>query len=132
MLHRCGWAPLRWGRGLAAWPTSVQDPAPILVTGHQVKYLIERLYIRAGLRARVPPGALVHALRHTFAYVDDETYRRDIKGVRNLQEGRHSLAAAIFHGRKGELYQRYQRAWRTSWERSGWSSTACCCGTPST
>ncbi len=33
----------------------------------QVKYLIERLYVRAGLRARVPPGALVHALRHTFA-----------------------------------------------------------------
>jgi hypothetical protein len=30
-------------------------------------YLIERLYVRAGLRARVPPGALVHALRHTFA-----------------------------------------------------------------
>jgi hypothetical protein len=30
---------------------------------HQVKYLIERLYVRAGLRARVPAGALVHALR---------------------------------------------------------------------
>ena len=34
---------------------------------HQVKYLIERLYVRAGLRTRVPAGALVHALRHTFA-----------------------------------------------------------------
>jgi hypothetical protein len=33
----------------------------------QVKYLIERLYVRAGRRARVPAGALVHALRHTFA-----------------------------------------------------------------
>jgi hypothetical protein len=33
----------------------------------QVKYLIERLYGRAGLRARGPAGALVHALRHTFA-----------------------------------------------------------------
>ncbi len=33
----------------------------------QVKNLIERLYVRAGLRARVPAGALVHALRHTFA-----------------------------------------------------------------
>ena len=33
----------------------------------QVRYLIERLYVRAGIRARVPPGALVHALRHTFA-----------------------------------------------------------------
>ncbi len=33
----------------------------------QVKYLIEPLYVRAGLRSRVPAGALVHALRHTFA-----------------------------------------------------------------
>ncbi|MDQ3642634.1 MAG: Tn3 family transposase [Actinomycetota bacterium] len=46
---------------------------------------------------------------HLLAYVDDETYRRDIKGIRNLQEGRHSLAAAIFHGKKGELYQRYHK-----------------------
>jgi site-specific recombinase XerD len=33
----------------------------------QVRYLIERLYVRAGIRAHVPAGALVHALRHTFA-----------------------------------------------------------------
>ncbi len=46
---------------------------------------------------------------HILAYVDDESYRRDIKGMRNLQEGRHSLAAAIFHGKKGELYQRYHK-----------------------
>lgn len=37
------------------------------LSADQVKYLIERLYVRAGLRSRVPPGALVHALRHTFA-----------------------------------------------------------------
>ena len=30
---------------------------------------------------------------HILAYIDvDETYRRDIKGIRNLQEGRHALA----------------------------------------
>ncbi|MGI8493501.1 MAG: tyrosine-type recombinase/integrase [Acidimicrobiales bacterium] len=34
---------------------------------HQVRYLVERLYVRAGIRAQVPAGALVHALRHTFA-----------------------------------------------------------------
>jgi integrase/recombinase XerD len=33
----------------------------------QIYYLVERLYVRAGVRAQVPPGALVHALRHTFA-----------------------------------------------------------------
>ena len=37
------------------------------LSADQVKYLVERLYVRAGLRARVPRGALVHALRHTFA-----------------------------------------------------------------
>ncbi len=33
----------------------------------QIRYLIEKLYVRAGIRAQVPAGALVHALRHTFA-----------------------------------------------------------------
>ena len=46
---------------------------------------------------------------HILVYIDDDTYRRDIKGVRNLQEGRHSLAAAVFHGKKGELYERYHK-----------------------
>src|SRR5260370_18332062 len=39
----------------------------------------------------------------------DETYRRDIKHIRNLQEGRHALARKICHGKKGELYHRYER-----------------------
>jgi site-specific recombinase XerD len=34
---------------------------------HQIRYLVEKLYVRAGIRAQVPAGALVHALRHTFA-----------------------------------------------------------------
>jgi hypothetical protein len=47
---------------------------------------------------------------HILAYIDtDETYRRDIKGIRNLQEGRHALARKICHGKKGELYHNYQR-----------------------
>ncbi len=47
---------------------------------------------------------------HILACIDtDETYRRDIKGIRNLQEGRHALARKICHGRKGELYHRYER-----------------------
>ncbi len=32
-----------------------------------LQYLVERLYREAGIRSRVPAGALVHALRHTFA-----------------------------------------------------------------
>ncbi|MFN0027316.1 MAG: tyrosine-type recombinase/integrase [Acidimicrobiales bacterium] len=36
-------------------------------TRQQVEYLVDKLYRRAGIRARIPEGALVHALRHTFA-----------------------------------------------------------------
>ncbi len=32
-----------------------------------LQYLVDRLYREAGIRSRVPAGALVHALRHTFA-----------------------------------------------------------------
>lgn len=32
-----------------------------------LQYLIDQLYREAGIRTRVPAGALVHALRHTFA-----------------------------------------------------------------
>lgn len=47
---------------------------------------------------------------HILSYIDvDETYRRDIKAIRNLQEGRHALGRKICHGRKGELYHRYER-----------------------
>ncbi|GAA2731470.1 Tn3-like element Tn3 family transposase [Actinocorallia aurantiaca] len=47
---------------------------------------------------------------HILQFIDvDETYRRDIKGIRNLQENRHSLARKICHGKKGELYHRYER-----------------------
>ena len=44
---------------------------------------------------------------HICALATEEPYRRDIKAMRNLQEGRHALAGKIFHGKKGELYQRY-------------------------
>jgi TnpA family transposase len=47
---------------------------------------------------------------HILAFIDtDESYRRDIKHIRNLQEGRHALARKICHGKKGELYHRYER-----------------------
>ena len=44
---------------------------------------------------------------HICTLATEEPYRRDIKAMRNLQEGRHALAGKIFHGKKGELYQRY-------------------------
>lgn len=35
-------------------------------------------------------------------------YRRQIKVQANHQDGRHALARKIFHGRAGQLHQRYQ------------------------
>ena len=51
--------------------------------------MVERIYQRAGLRAAVPKGALVHALRHTFAsqaieYGTDVVELRDILGHASL------------------------------------------------
>ena len=38
---------------------------------------------------------------HILALIDDEGYRRGTHWIRNLQEGRHSLARKVFHGDKG-------------------------------
>ena len=62
------------------------------------------------------PTQLGHALAHfgrifktlhVLSYVDRESYRRAIKRMRNLQEGRHGLAKHAFHGRRGELREPY-------------------------
>ncbi|WUJ76008.1 transposase [Streptomyces sp. NBC_00377] len=45
---------------------------------------------------------------HILPLADEPGYRRQIKAQANLQEGRHALARNIFHGRSGQLYQRYQ------------------------
>lgn len=44
---------------------------------------------------------------HILRLADEPGYRRQIKVQANLQEGRHALARKIFHGRAGQLYQRY-------------------------
>jgi TnpA family transposase len=43
-----------------------------------------------------------------LTFVDDPAYRREMKAMRNLNEGRHDLARHLFHGRKGELHQAYR------------------------
>lgn len=45
---------------------------------------------------------------HTLNFIDDETRRRGTLQQLNLGEGRHSLARDVFHGKRGELYQRYR------------------------
>ncbi len=59
---------------LRRFPGRIAQTAPLFVanSGEGMKrgglqYLVEQLYREAGIRTRVPAGALVHALRHTFA-----------------------------------------------------------------
>lgn len=64
----------------------------------QLRYLIERLYVRAGLRAQVPAGALVHALRHTFATTAleagaDVVELQELLGHASLETTRRYLSA---------------------------------------
>ena len=45
---------------------------------------------------------------HTLTYIDDETKRRDTLIQLNRSDGRHSVARAVFHGKRGELRQHYR------------------------
>ncbi len=45
---------------------------------------------------------------HILRLADEPGYRRQIKVQADLQEDRHALARKIFHGRAGQLHQRYQ------------------------
>lgn len=45
---------------------------------------------------------------HNLTYIDDETKRRNTLIQLNRGEGRHALARVVFHGKRGELRQRYQ------------------------
>ena len=45
---------------------------------------------------------------HTLTYIDDEAKRRGTLTQLNRGEGRHSVARAVFHGRRGELRQHYR------------------------
>ena len=58
------------------------------------------------------PGPLARAISeigriaktlHLLAYIDDEAYRRRILQQINRGEGRHSVARAVFFGKRAEL-----------------------------
>jgi integrase/recombinase XerC len=64
----------------------------------QVRYIVDRLYVRAGIRAQVPAGALVHALRHTFATAAleagaDVVELQELLGHASLETTRRYLSA---------------------------------------
>jgi TnpA family transposase len=45
---------------------------------------------------------------HCLTYIEDETKRRRTLTQLNRGEDRHKLARAVFHGKRGELRQRYR------------------------
>lgn len=58
-------------------------------------------------RAIAEVGRIAKSL-YLLDYYDDESYRRRILTQLTRGERRHNLARAVFHGRKGELRQRYR------------------------
>ena len=45
---------------------------------------------------------------HVLTYLDDETKRRSTLTQINRTEGRHSLGREVFHGKRGEMRQKYR------------------------
>jgi|TARA_R110000787_G_C13439438_1_gene446285 TnpA family transposase len=58
-------------------------------------------------RALQELGRLIKSL-YMLRFIDDETYRRRILVQLNRGESRHQLARTVFHGKRGELRQRYR------------------------
>ena len=97
--------PERARRPLPRTTTSTIPATPLFVdvrgrrlTVDQVRYLVDRLYVRAGIRAQVPAGALVHALRHTFATAAleagaDVVELQELLGHASLETTRRYLSA---------------------------------------
>ncbi|MBW8482611.1 Tn3 family transposase [Actinomadura parmotrematis] len=94
------------------WPDILRVVVSIYtgeVRAHDVLRMIQRDGNPTRLGDAIAHYGRIFKTLHILTYAVEEPYRRDIKGVRNLQEGRHALASRIFHGKKGELYQRYHK-----------------------
>lgn len=79
--------------------------------------LISPTSIMHALRVGDRPTRLAQALAefgriektlHALSYIDDEEKRRSILTQLNRGESRHRLARNVFHGKRGELRQRYR------------------------
>jgi TnpA family transposase len=93
------------------WPDILRVIASIY-TGTVRAYDVTRVLQRDGnptpLGEAIQHYGRIHKSLHILHLIDDESYRREVKWIRNLQEGRHALGRKVFHGSKGELYQRYR------------------------
>ncbi|MCC3160156.1 Tn3 family transposase [Hymenobacter sp. 15J16-1T3B] len=69
---------------------------------------LQRAGTLSGLGRAVAEVGRVEKTLYLLAYVRDEAYRRRILVQLNRGGGRHAVARAVFHGKKGELRQRYR------------------------
>jgi site-specific recombinase XerD len=105
---------------------TLEDPdSPLFVhydgtrlTNARVQYVIERLYARAGLRSAVPDGALVHALRHSFATAaiengTDVAELRDLLGHSSVATTSRYLDSTAYRLRQAVAAHPAQRALRS-------------------
>ena len=92
------------------WPDILRVTASIH-TGTVRAYDVIRMLQRDGhptpLGEAIAMYGRIFKSLHVLTFYDDETYRREIKAQANLSEGRHDLGRVVFHGHKGEIYQRY-------------------------
>ncbi|WP_026554682.1 Tn3 family transposase [Arthrobacter sp. 35W] len=88
--------------------------AASLATGTVRAYDLLRMLSRDGnpspLGAAITEYGRIDKTIHLLALINpaDETYRRTTNTQLTVQESRHRLARTIFHGRRGQIHQRYR------------------------
>jgi TnpA family transposase len=90
------------------WPDVLRVIASIHtreISAHDVIRIVQHDGRPTGLGEALAHYGRIFKTLHVLALADDPDYRRQLKGMRNLQEGRHDLGRHIFHGGKGELHR---------------------------
>ncbi|GLY66522.1 transposase [Amycolatopsis taiwanensis] len=77
------------------------------VRAHDVIRMLSRDGNPTQLGEAIAHYGRIHKSLHVLRMADEPDYRRTMKSQGNLQEGRHALGRDIFHGKRGELRQRY-------------------------
>jgi TnpA family transposase len=97
--------------GLRHWDDMLRLTGSLKLGRVSVAGIPNTLQIRnkpARLAQAIAEFGCVDKTPHTLTYIDDETKRRDTLPQLNRGEGRHSVAQAVFHGKRGELRQYYR------------------------
>ena len=84
------------------------DPSTTLGGGNEPKALGGIGDSETPAKSGVVNGSSMEKTLHLLTYIDDESRRRRTLRQLNRGEARHDLARIIFHGRRGELRQRYR------------------------